>query len=404
MSHDTSRTASLAPAVWTQVIAGALLMLATLPGRTHGLGLITEPLLKDLQISHDSYAQINLWATLLGALVCLPVGTWLDRMGLRIGALVLLPALAAVVACMSFYLKSGPQVVVILFVLVLLTRALGQGALSVLSLAVAGRSFRHGSGAAAGSYAILLSVLFAIAFGVIGSVVGKSGWRPAWTGVAVGLVCLIPVAFWLRSGAASQQAEAGTDKDFTLAQCLKAPSFWAYSAGIAAFAAISSGVGLFNQALLAERGFDQTMFVKFQSASFIIALLGQIICGVGMRWLSVRFWLGGALICQASALAAYSFISTEAHLWALAAFSGIAGGIITVAFFAIWTDAYGKRHLGRIQGVAQMCSVFASALGPLLLERGHAFFGTYAKTLIYAAPACVLVGLLTLILKPRPHA
>jgi NAD(P)H-flavin reductase len=35
---------STAPAVWTQVIAGALLMLATLPGRSHGLGLVTEPL------------------------------------------------------------------------------------------------------------------------------------------------------------------------------------------------------------------------------------------------------------------------------------------------------------------------------------------------------------------------
>lgn len=401
VSHDNSRSASLAPAVWTQVIAGALLMLATLPGRTHGLGLITEPLLADLQISHDSYAQINLWATLLGALVCLPVGAWLDRMGLRIGALVLLPSLAAVVAGMSLFLKSGPQVVMMLFVLVLLTRALGQGALSVLSLAVAGRSFRHGSGAAAGSYAILLSVLFAISFAVVGGAVGSSGWRGPWGGIAVGLLCLMPVAFWLRGGAASQQADTGTDADFTLAQCLKTPSFWAYSAGIAAFAAISSGVGLFNQALLAERGFDQGMFVKFQSASFIIALLGQIICGVGMRWLSIRFWLGGALICQAAALAAYSFISTQSHLWVLAAFSGIAGGIITVAFFAIWTDAYGKRHLGRIQGVAQMCSVFASALGPLLLERGHAFFGTYAKTLIYAAPGCVLVGLLTLILKPR---
>lgn len=401
MSHDTSRNASPAPAVWTQVVAGALLMLATLPGRTHGLGLITEPLLKDLHISHDSYAQVNLWATLLGALVCLPVGTWLDRMGLRRGTLVLLPALATVVACMSAYLKSGPQVVMILFVLVLLTRALGQGALSVLSLAVAGRSFRHGSGAAAGSYAVLLSVLFAISFAVVGSVVGTSGWRPAWSGIAVGLVCLMPVALWLRGGAVAQHAQAGTDTDFTLAQCLKTPSFWAYSASIAAFTAISSGVGLFNQALLAERGFDQEMFVKFQSASFIIALLGQIICGAGMRWLSIRFWLGGALVCQAAALAAYSFISTQTHLWALAAFSGIAAGIITVAFFAIWTDAYGKRHLGRIQGVAQMCSVLASALGPLLLERGHALLGTYAKTLIYAAPACVLVGVLTLVLKPR---
>lgn len=394
-------SAAKPPAVWTQVVAGALLMLATLPGRTHGLGLITEPLLADLNISRNSFAQVNLWATLLGALVCLPVGAWLDHIGLRIGELVLLPALAAVVGAMSGFLHSGPQVVMHLFVLVLLTRALGQGALSVLSLAVAGRSFKHGSGAAAGSYAILLSMLFAISFGIVGSVVGQSGWRPAWTGIAIGLLCLMPVALWLRGGPASQQTETGNETDFTLGQCMKTPSFWAYSLGIAAFAAISSGVGLFNEALLKERGFDQATFVKFQSISFLIALIGQIICGVGLRWLSIRFWLGGALILQATALAGYSYLQSESHLWTLAAISGVAGGIITVAFFAIWSDAYGKRHLGRIQGAAQTFSVFASALGPLLLESGHAFFGTYAKTLIYVAPGCVLVGLLTLLLKPR---
>lgn len=392
------------PAVWTQVIAGSFLMLATLPGRTHGLGLITEPLLADLQLDKITYSQINLWATLLGALICLPVGVWLERIGLRIGALVLLPALAAVVGLMSGGLKAGPQVVLHLFVLVLLTRALGQGALSVLSITVAGRSFRHGSGAAAGAYAILLSILFAVSFGLLGVEVRSSGsWRSAWTIVAWSLVLIMPVAFWLRGAGSAQQADAGTDADFSLRQCLKTPSFWAYCAGIAAFTAISSGVSLFNEALLAERGFDRETFHHFQSASFIIALVGQIICGVGMRWLSIRFWLGGALICQAAALAAYSFIHTQAHLWALAAFSGIAGGIITVAFFAIWTDSYGKRHLNRIQGAAQTFSVVASGLGPPLLEHGHAFFGTYAKTLMYGAPACVLVGLLTLILKPRPQ-
>lgn len=401
MSRDTASPGPAAPAVWTQVIAGALLMLATLPGRTHGLGLITEPLLADLQISKDSYAQVNLWATLLGALVCLPVGAWLDRRGLRMGALVLLPALAAVVACMSLFLHGGASVLLLLFVLVLLTRTLGQGALSVLSLAVAGRSFRQGSGAAAAAYALLLSVLFAISFVAVGGVLRESGWRVAWGGIAGALILMMPVAFWLRGGNATPQMETGAEAGLTLRQCLRAPSFWAYSAGIAAFTAISSGVGLFNEALLAERGFDQKTYHAFQGASFIIALVGQMICGIGMRRLPVRFWLGGALICQAVALVAYSFLRTQTHLWTLAAFSGVAGGIITVAFFAIWSDAFGKRHLGRIQGAAQTLSVLGSALGPLLLQRGHAFFGSYAQTLMYAAPACVLVGLLVLVLKPR---
>jgi hypothetical protein len=35
---------------WVNLTVAALAMVGTLPGRTQGLGLITEPLLKDLQI------------------------------------------------------------------------------------------------------------------------------------------------------------------------------------------------------------------------------------------------------------------------------------------------------------------------------------------------------------------
>ncbi len=389
-----------APAVWTQVVAGALLMLATLPGRSYGLGLVTEPLLKDLQLSRDSFAQINLWATLGGALVCLPVGAWLDRCGLKTGALVLLPSLAIVVLVMS----AMHVAVLGLFILVLLTRAFGQGAMSVLSLAVAGRAFKHNSGAAAGSYAVLMSVLFMIAFVIVGGVVHDSGWRIAWRDIGIGLLVLLPVTLWLRNASAEKQTEAGTDADLTLAQCLRIPAFWAYSAGISAFAAISTATGLFNQALLEERGFDQKMAYHFLAGSAIIALLGQMICGAGLRWRPIRFWLGGALFVQAAALASYKFIHTSAGMWTLAALMGLSGGIITVAFFAIWGDSFGKRHLGRIQGVAQMCTVLASALGPLVLERGAGFLHSYANTLMIAAPICVLLGLLVLTLRPRPSA
>ena len=37
--------------IWINVVIGAFLMVATLPGRTQGLGLITEPLLAELSIS-----------------------------------------------------------------------------------------------------------------------------------------------------------------------------------------------------------------------------------------------------------------------------------------------------------------------------------------------------------------
>jgi hypothetical protein len=64
---------------WVNVVVAAVVMLATLPGRTQGLGLITEPLLHDLQLDRITYANINLWATLLGAAICLPIGRVFDR-------------------------------------------------------------------------------------------------------------------------------------------------------------------------------------------------------------------------------------------------------------------------------------------------------------------------------------
>ncbi|MCI0349795.1 MAG: hypothetical protein L0Z53_10250, partial [Acidobacteriales bacterium] len=59
---------------WVNLTVAALAMVGTLPGRTQGLGLITESLLKDLQVDRVLFAQINLWATLIGSLFCLSIG------------------------------------------------------------------------------------------------------------------------------------------------------------------------------------------------------------------------------------------------------------------------------------------------------------------------------------------
>src|SRR3954470_19184790 len=68
---------------WGGVGGAALAMVGTLPGRTMGLGLVTEPLLRDLGLSRTAYGNINLGATLLGAGFGLGAGRLLDRTGAR---------------------------------------------------------------------------------------------------------------------------------------------------------------------------------------------------------------------------------------------------------------------------------------------------------------------------------
>jgi hypothetical protein len=68
---------------WVNLGLAALARVGTLPGRTQGLGLVTEPLLRDLSIDRLLFAEINLLATLVGSLFCLGIGRLIDRMGSR---------------------------------------------------------------------------------------------------------------------------------------------------------------------------------------------------------------------------------------------------------------------------------------------------------------------------------
>ncbi|MDB6133440.1 MAG: transporter [Verrucomicrobiales bacterium] len=379
-------------AAWGNVVLAALLMLATLPGRTQGLGLITEPLLADLKLSRVTYADINLWATLLGSAACLPAGWLIDRVGLRPATVGFLVLLAAVVWRMSTVAGGVMSV----FVLILLTRALGQSALSVAGITAVGKSFGRRSGLAMGVFSLLLSVFFAAAFVWIGHVVGSQGWRPAWIHVAVGLVAVTLLsAVFLREPAQGGPAETEADSTgMTLKAALRTPAFWVFAGATALFGLVLSGTGLFNEAILAERGFSQKTYHSFLAGSTLFALAGQMVCG----WLTLKFamprMLAVSMFLYAGGIAMLPLLRTMTHLWIFAAVFGVATGFITVLFFAVWGQAYGRAHLGRIQGAAQMITVFASALGPVLFARSYQSAGSYAPLLYSVSPLVFLTGLI----------
>jgi MFS family permease len=378
-------------------------MLATLRGRTQGLGLITEPMLRDLSLDRVTYANINLWATLIGAAICLPIGRVFDRLGLRAATIALTLALGAVVWTMS-RLSGG---VASLFVLVLATRALGQSALSVASITAVGKSFERRVGVAMGVYAFLLSVFFAAAFVAVGNSVRVNSWRTAWAQVAFGLLFVAaPAVLVLREQAARPEAAPeeraaarAAPMGMPLAAALRTPAFWVFGGATASFGLVSSGLGLFNEAVLAERGFDQQTYVTFLAATSIIALAGQLACGwLTLKWSMPRL-LSLAMGIYAVALGALPLLSTIVHLWGVAVLFGLSGGMITVLFFAVWSQAFGTAHLGRIQGAAQMLTVLASAIGPLIFAECAALTGSYRAALWGLAPCVLLLGLASLRLR-----
>ena len=390
---------------WVVLGVAALAMVGTLPGRTQGLGLITEPLLRDAGIDRVRFAEINLVATLTGSIFCFGIGGLVDRRGSRIVLTVLALLLGLVVITMSTV--SG---VVALLILITLTRGLGQSALSVVSLAMPGKWFRRRLTYAMGVYAIVMSIGFMLAFPAVGALVSARGWRVAWAAIGAALIFgLAPIAwtFVAREPDANAELDLGADddavktreSDATLSAAIRSPAFWVFGVASAMYGLIASGIGLFNESILAERGFAPDIYYQALAVTAITGLAGNFGAGAWADRGSLRRVLIVAMLLLTVALIALPHVKTTAHVYGQAVAMGVAGGFVTVVFFSFWGRAYGRTHLGRIQGVAQALTVFASATGPLFFAWCVDITGSYAAAFYVLAAVMAALAIAALIVR-----
>jgi MFS family permease len=388
---------------WYVLLVASAAMVGTLPGRTQGLGLITEPLLADLGLGRVAFAEVNLWATLLGAAGAVGIGHLLDRVGSRVVLTLVALGLGLVVAAMSQTTSVAG-----LAVWITLTRALGQSALSVVSLAMIAPWFVRKIDTAMALYSVTLSVGFMLAFPAVGALVQQRGWRTAWLTIAVALVGGLAPLAWIvvrarpavlslhpdgeATPAIAPIAGAAHD-DYTWGRAMGEPAFWIFAVGTALYGLVASGIGLFNESILAERGFDAGVYYRTLVVTALTALAGNFGGGWLARSVSLARLMGTSLLVLAGGLVALPHVTTLAHVMIWATAMGLGGGLVMVLFFTVWPRVFGRRYLGRIQGTAQALTVVASAVGPLLLAWCVEWTGSYATMFRLLAG---LIGLMAL--------
>jgi MFS family permease len=370
------------------------------------------------------YAQLNFWATILGAGAAVGMGHAIDRFGTRTVLTAVSLGLGVVVCGMS-----QTDGVASLAVYLTLTRALGQSALSVVSLATIGHWFVRRIDTAMAVYSIVMSIGFMMAFPIVGTLVQARGWRVAWLAIGCALVVVLAPLAWVvvrRSpescglapdGEASRQAERGEAAADAIARAdgapplsghrwqsaLATPAFWVFAIGTALYGLVASGIGLFNESILAERGFGADVYYRTLVVTALTALTGNFLGGWFARRVSLTVLLAVSLSVLAGGLVVLPHVSALWQVMAWAGAMGIGGGLVMVLFFSVWPRAFGRRDLGRIQGAAQALTVLASAVGPLLLAWCVTWTGSYAAmfTLLAGVIACVAVASL-LISVPTP--
>ena len=297
---------------WIHVGVAALAMTATLPGRTHGLGLFTEPIRKTFALDTETYGYVNMGATLLGALFCFPCGWLLDRLGTRGVTAGVMAALGGVVVGMSWLPGDSFSgfLLVDLFVLVMLTRGLGQSALSVASLSLIGRTASRRGGWMMGVYSVFVSLGFLGAFWILGEVVKQhpDEWRQPWAGIGVavfGAAVLTAVLVRNRlletdtaaspsfpphpqplSPEAGERGAGQVETSRTLTQALGSPAFWTFGVAVSFYGMVAAGTSLFNENLLRDIVAEDTkrIFVNVTRLAIPVGLASNLLGG----WVMTR--------------------------------------------------------------------------------------------------------------------
>jgi MFS family permease len=155
---------------------------------------------------------------------------------------------------------------------------------------------------------------------------------------------------------------------------------------------VASGIGLFNEAILAERGFAPDVYHTALAVTAITGLGGNFAAGAWAEYRSLRGVLVAAMLLLAMGLTALPHVTAAAHVMLQAIALGVAGGFVMVVFFSFWGRTFGDEHLGRIQGAAQVLTVIASAIGPLALAWCVELTGSYAAAFYVLAGVVAVLG------------
>jgi predicted MFS family arabinose efflux permease len=253
-----------------------------------------------------------------------------------------------------------------------------------------------------GVYAVAMTIGFMVAFPTVQATAEAKGWRTAWAAVGIALIVGLAPLAWLLTrrtpeamglpidgepapGVTTEDDETAGD---TLGKALGGGAFWVFALAASIYGLAASGIGLFNESILAQLGFDSSLYRTTLVITALVGLLGNFVGGWLSQRASLRVLLVVSMLFLATVLGTLPHLRAPWHAYLNATAMGIAGGFVMVVFFAYWGQAYGRAHLGRIQGAAQILTVLCSALGPVVLARCVDWTGSYSAA-FYALAATV---------------
>ncbi|AFZ66433.1 MFS transporter [Deinococcus peraridilitoris] len=407
---QSSRVINASPVYygWVVVAAGTLGVIMTTPGQTVGVSAFLDSIIADLGLSRSSVSLTYMIGTLLGAFSMPFFGRAIDRFGPRTMVTVIAALLA--LACVGMAFVTNAVTLLLGFTAL---RALGQGALGLVSVHVINLWFVRRRGLALGISGVGAALANAVFPSLIAFLIAVVGWRAgyAWLGALVAFT-ILPVGAWLyrdqpeRFGmvpdghAGKDETQTVVEENFTLAQARRTAMFWLIMGSNVVIAALGTGLIFHHFSILAQGGIGrETAALVFVPIAVVFALT-NLAGGLFIDRFSPRALIPVSLLCLTLALLSPLVVASAVTAFIYGALLGVMQGTQSAVASSSWAYYFGRTHLGSIRGFAFTASVAGTALGPLLFALGKDYSGTYTGVLVASAVVPLALAGLALFVRP----
>ena len=403
---------------WVILGVASLAMLSAAPGQTFVVSVFVDPMRGDLELSRTLISGIYTAATLTGA-ACLPLmGRLLDRYGAR----VMLTSVALVFGLVAFSMGFVDNPLHLFFAFAGL-RLLGQGSMSLISTTLVALWFSRFR-ARATSISVIGTATGQVAVPPLAHLlISTIDWR--WTWRVLGLIILsmlvAPVFTFVRrspesigtfpdgippkgstqsDGPSLPASNKPSSADWSLKEVLRLPGFWLLLL-VASFPTLTMTALIFHQvSILGDRGIDSGIASASLSVAAMSFLVGSIGAGLLADALPNRYILSGTSIILGAAILLVMNLSGNLQALGYGVVLGAGMGTHLTVGVVIWANYYGRTHLGSIRGMASMCSVAFSALGPLPVGLLYDLTDTYTLPLLLMLAASLAGAVAATVARP----
>ena len=384
------------------------------------LGFFLKPMRDELGFDRVDFGWMNTARVLGGAVTATFLGRFIDRYGPRY-LLAVLGVLIAVLMVMMAFVTSAWQAIAIFG----LMGVIGfQGGGQILTTITPAKWFVRGRARAMGYVYLGIPVSIIFAFPLTQFLIDQWGWERAWIilGIGGGLLTTPLALFLLRrqpedmgllpdgvdpaeaqGGAGGQWggAQAVEEHQWTRAEAVRTPAFWAlsFAFGIQLFS--MSTIGVFRIPHFQDQGIDDTLvsWLGPMDGLTSVAIVFSMVMLVGRFGSRGMTTTGFLLLALNNVLMVLTrepimmFISAAAWGFSLA--------ILSVMQNTMWADYFGRRNLGSIRGLAMMGMLAFSAVGAPLTGWIGDTYGSLAP-IWWASAAGLTMSALVVWVTPRP--